>query len=123
MRDPIRRSEELKPLSRDHHHGLLLCWKIKEGIKRNIETERLKLYLNWFWSTHLEHHFELEEKFLFPILGSNNEFVKKAVAEHRILKLLFENENDIHTSISLIGIELEKHIRFEERVLFNEIQE
>ena len=48
--------------------------------------------------------------------------VKQALAEHRRLKRLFENENDLSKTNSLIEEELEKHIRFEERVLFNAIQ-
>lgn len=122
MKEPIKRIEQLKALSREHHHGLLLCWKIREGIKRNIETERIKKYVDWFWNNHLQQHFETEENLLFPILGSQNELIQQALTEHRRLKRLFENENDIHKSISLIEEELEKHIRFEERVLFNEIQ-
>ncbi len=122
MPEPIKREDALKALSRDHHHGLLLCWKIRQGIKRNIATERIKRYVDWFWNNHLRQHFEIEEKLLFPILGNQNELVKQTLAEHRRLKRLFENGNDIHKSISLIEEELEKHIRFEERVLFNEIQ-
>lgn len=122
MKEPIKRIEQLKALSREHHQGLLLCWKIREGIKRNIETERIKKYVDWFWNNHLQQHFEAEENLLFPILGSQNELIKLALTEHRRLERLFENENDIHKSISLIEEELEKHIRFEERVLFNEIQ-
>ena len=41
---PIKRSEFLKPISREHHHGLLLCWKIRAGLKKGIEPERIKLY-------------------------------------------------------------------------------
>ncbi len=122
MPEPIKRLESLKPISRDHYHGLLLCWKIREGFKRNIEPSRIKKYVDWFWDNHLQPHFEIEEKFLFPILGNQNELIKQALAEHRRLKRLFENENDILKSMSLIEEELEKHIRFEERVLFNEIQ-
>ncbi len=122
MSEPIKRNEALVQLSRDHHYGLLLCWKIREGIKRRIEPQRIKNYVDWFWLHHLEQHFEIEEKYLFPILGNQNEMVEQALAEHRRLKVLFENENDLHNSISLIEKELEKHIRFEERVLFNEIQ-
>lgn len=59
---------------------------------------------------------------MFPILGNKNELVKQALAEHRRLKLLFENDNDISKNISLIEEELKNHIRFEERALFNEIQ-
>lgn len=119
---PQKRIEALKSLSRDHHHGLLLCWKIREGIKRNIETARIKKYVDWFWNNHLHQHFKMEEEFLFPILGNQHKMVKQALTEHRRLKRLFANESDLQKSISLIEEELEKHIRFEERVLFNEIQ-
>lgn len=123
MKKPIKRIEQLKALSREHHHGLLLSWKIREGIKRNVETERIKKYADWFWNNHLQQHFEIEEKLLFPILGNQNELVKQALAEHRRLKRLFEDKSDIQKSVSLIEEELEKHIRFEERILFNKIQE
>jgi len=122
MPNPIKRNEALKPLSRDHHHGLLLCWKIRQGFKLNIEPERIKKYLDWFWISYLKPHFEVEEQYVFPVLGSKNELVKQALAEHRRLKRLFENEDDLSKILSLIEEELEKHIRFEERVLFNEIQ-
>ena len=119
---PIKRYEALKPLSRDHHHGLLLSWKIRQGIKLNVEPERIKKYLDWFWMSYLKPHFEIEEQFVFTVLGNENELVKQALAEHRRLKRLFENEDDLSKTNSLIEEELEKHIRFEERVLFNAIQ-
>ena len=72
MSEPIKRNEALVQLSRDHHYGLLLCWKIREGIKRRIEPQRIKNYVDWFWLHHLEQHFEIEEKYLFPILGNQN---------------------------------------------------
>jgi len=34
---PIKRDKVLQPLSHDHHQGLLLCWKIRTGIKKGIE--------------------------------------------------------------------------------------
>lgn len=122
MPEPIKRDIALQPLSRDHHHGLLLCWKIRQGIKLNVEPERIKKYLDWFWVSYLKPHFEVEEQYVFPVMGNENELVKQAIAEHRRLKQLFETEADLLKSISLIEEELEKHIRFEERVLFNEIQ-
>jgi len=122
MSNPIKRNESLKPLSREHHHGLLLCWKVRQGIKLKVEPERIKKYLDWFWLSYLKPHFEVEERYVFPVLGNENELVKQALAEHQRIKRLFESEDDIHKSISVIEEELEKHIRFEERVLFNEIQ-
>ncbi len=120
--NPIKRHEALKPLSREHHHGLLLCWKIREGFRRNIEIDRIKRYTDWFWHHHLTHHFAAEEKFIFSILPPGNDLTRKALAEHRRLKRLFEDDQDTFRSLSLIDEELERHIRFEERVLFNEVQ-
>lgn len=119
---PLKRSKHLKSISRDHHHGLLLCWKVREGFKRNISTTRIKRYADWFWQTHLAAHFDVEEKYIFPILGNEHELVKRALTEHRRLKRLFEQETEVWRSLSLIEEELDSHIRFEERILFNEIQ-
>ncbi|GGG75549.1 hypothetical protein GCM10007415_04020 [Parapedobacter pyrenivorans] len=119
---PLKRSEYLKAISRDHHHGLLLCWKIREGFKRGVSADRIKPYIDWFWQSHLASHFDIEEKHVFPVLGSNHELVKKALSEHRRLKRLFMQETDIWRSLNLIEEELDSHIRFEERILFNEVQ-
>ncbi len=120
---PIKRNEALKSLSREHHHGLLLCWKIRQGIKMQVEPKRIKSYTDWFKNKYLYPHFEAEEKFVFPVLGDENPFIKKALAEHRRLKRLFNQQSEILKALSLIEEELEKHIRFEERVVFNEVQQ
>ncbi len=119
---PIKRNKNLQPLSRDHHHSLLLCWKIRTGFSKGVDVERIKRYTDWFFEHHVRPHFELEEKHVFPILGSQHELIKKAIAEHKRLGRLFNDTKDISKSLSLIEEELEQHIRFEERVLFNEIQ-
>nr|AWJ66170.1 hemerythrin HHE cation binding region [uncultured bacterium] len=119
---PIKRDQALIQVSRDHHHGLLLCWKIRTGFSKGVEVGRIKRYTDWFFETHLVPHFNLEEKYILPILGNKNELVKRALTEHRRLIRLFCNDCEIEKSLSLIEEELEKHIRFEERVLFNEIQ-
>ena len=120
---PIKRIESLKPFSRDHHHSLLLCWKIRTGIKNQIEPIRIKKYAQWFWKTYLLQHFEIEEKQLFPILGNHNVLVQKAVSEHHRLKYLFESSDASIANLSSIESELNNHIRFEEREFYNEIQE
>lgn len=68
-------------------------------------------------------HFKIEEAYLFPVLGENHAMVKRALAEHRRLKRLFKYEKNIVRSLNLIEEELERHVRFEERELFNEIQQ
>lgn len=120
---PIKRCESLKPLSREHHHGLLFSWKLKTGIKKNVEVSRIKKYADWFYQNYLIPHFEVEEKHVFPILGHENELIKRAVSEHRKLQELLETSStDFQKNIVLISDELVNHIRFEERVLFGEIQ-
>lgn len=118
----MRRHTALQPLSREHHHGLALCRKIRQGFEQEVAHERIKQYADWFWLNHLVVHFEVEEKYVFPILGNEHKAVKRALAEHRRLKRLFNETKEVAKSLILIEEELADHIRFEERVLFNEIQ-
>lgn len=79
-------------------------------------------YCQGFHAEHLEPHFNLEEEAIFPILGNDHELVKRALAEHRRLTRLFTGKDDLITRLSQIEEELEAHIRFEERVLFQAIE-
>jgi hypothetical protein len=119
---PLKRAPELQPLSHDHHHGLQLCWKIRTGLAKQVDPKRIKAYIDWFFNTNLKSHFELEEKYLFTILGTDNELVKRAITEHRRLEYILKNCSNLEKSLALLEKELEAHIRFEERVLFAEIQ-
>ena len=123
MPEPIKRHKALQPLSREHHHGLLLSWKIREGLKRNIETDRIQKYAAWFFKHQLLPHFEMEEEHVFPLLGNDHEFVQQALTEHRRLKELFRSTDKTEEHLRRIEEDLVGHIRFEERVLFNEIQD
>lgn len=123
IKEPQKRHAALQPLSKEHHYGLLLSWKIRAGFNKNVNPKRIKAYANWFFKTHLIPHFEMEETHVFTILNKKNDLVKRALADHRRLKRLFTKEtNDEAKVLSLIEEELDKHIRFEERVLFPEIQ-
>lgn len=119
---PISRHEALRPLSREHHFGLQLCWKIRRGFQKGISTERVKTYCDWFYSRYLVPHFEVEEKFLFPILGEGNELVTKAVSDHRRIGGLINEHANLPEVLRQLEETLNNHIRFEERILFNEIQ-
>ena len=95
---PQKRHKALQPLSREHHHGLLLSWKIRAGFSKNIAPKRIRAYADWFFKNHLIPHFELEETHIFSILEKDNELIKKALADHRRIKRLFaETENDAKT--------------------------
>lgn len=113
----------MQPLSRDHHTGLLLCFKIREGLKNSIDPLRIKAYADWSWEQELTPHFKLEEQFVFPLLGQDHPLIQQALKEHLELERLFAAKDDILETLRQIEAKLKQHIRFEERVLFNEIQE
>ncbi|GLR19254.1 hemerythrin domain-containing protein [Portibacter lacus] len=122
MPSPIKRHPDLQPVSREHHHGLLLSFKIRQGIKYDIDPKRVKKYVDWFWANHLEQHFEFEEQYIFPILPVGNELVEKALADHKHLKQLFASDDPLEEVLSEIEAGIVAHIRFEERVLFQEVE-
>ncbi len=123
MAKPQKRHTALIPLSHDHHHGLMLCRKINKGIALGVKPDRIMAYARHFFSAQLEKHFREEEQILFPVLGNTNENVRRALAEHKNMEYLFFEEIDLHKASSQIVRELDIHIRFEERILFNEIQD
>lgn len=120
---PVNRLPELQGVSREHHEGLLLCWKIRVGTAKGADPARIRRYCKRFLKEQLRPHFEIEEGVLFPVLGMEHPGVRKAMAEHRRLQRLINGRTDPVVAVSLIEEELEAHIRFEERHLFNEIQE
>ncbi len=119
----IKRQKELQPLSREHHHGLLLCWKIRTGLRKHVEVQRIRDYCTSFFNNQLLPHFEIEEKYLFPLLGKDNELARQGIEQHRELVRLIKIENAAPGDFHRIADLLDEHIRFEERILFNKIQE
>ena len=121
---PIKRSEYIKVLSHDHHTGLLFCWKIKEGLRKNVPVEKILRYINFFWNGHLKEHFREEEVLLFNRL--DDELSRQARSEHLMIEkdiLCLNNQEHQTASMYLAFAELlTKHIRFEERTLFPHLE-
>lgn len=120
---PLERHPLLRPLSREHHHGLLLCWRIRRDLAERTDHASVLEECRDFFHTELLPHFAVEEEVVFPVLGGNDPLVHRAVTEHRRIARLFILERDPQTVLSLIEDELEAHIRFEERVLFPRVQQ
>lgn len=122
---PIKRSPALVEFSRDHHFGLLLVWKIRQGQRTGIPPVRISNYVQYFYQHDLCHHFADEEAYLFPILALNNPDRIRAEREHAEIRSLVRSlkEDPFDKSwLSLLTDLLESHIRFEERELFNQLQ-
>lgn len=119
----IKRHPSIQPLSREHHQGLMLALKLEKGLKKKIGSKRMKAYLDWFFDLYLLPHFEAEEHLLFPILGLSDPQVIEALNQHKYLTQIRNNQSIERKVIQTFKDLLRDHIRFEERQLFNRIQE
>ncbi|MBS1585906.1 MAG: hemerythrin domain-containing protein [Bacteroidetes bacterium] len=124
IQKPIERSRALIPLSKDHHDGLLLCWKIRMGLKNEVTVERIAAYIINFYNIYLNEHFRQEEEYLFTLLTDTDELKAKAIEQHKTIRDKIDALPELSTQQSLerIANELEDHIRFEERILFGHIE-
>ena len=116
----MKRDSNIIPLSRDHHYGLLFCWKVRQGINMGIDPDRIRLYVLDFWKTHLEQHFREEETLLFQDVP--DPLCLRAIEEHRRIHDLVVTIRDgggwVKTNYTMLADLLDKHIRFEEREVF-----
>lgn len=122
---PIKRNKNLVRFSQEHHFGLQLCQKIREGIRNNIEPKRISAYTLFFFEQDLKRHFEQEENHLFPKLEKESSLLKRALREHReIYHMIDKICSDIQNAelLDKLANTIEKHIRFEERTLFDFLQ-
>lgn len=122
---PIKRSPQLAPLSREHHEGLLLVWKILQGLKYNVDPVRIQKYILWYWESHIKPHFYQEEKILQPYFPPENELLKRMIAEHEQIRefvLRFDKGSDRNTLKNFAAL-INDHIRFEERQLFTYLEQ
>ncbi len=124
---PIKRSKELVPLSREHHDGLLLCWKIRTGLSNKTDISRIVDYTLHFCNTSLKLHFQKEEKFLFTLLPATDSFRIQAEDEHEKIEKytlrIKQETNNAEKTLNDFADLLEQHIRFEERNLFPHIEQ
>ena len=124
---PISQGEEIASLSRDHHDGLLLSWKINSGLRKGVSPYRIRLYVLYFFDNFLEPHFAEEEQLLYPLLDRNNPERREAELQHAGLRVRMEYfEAGYALTPDLLkdfADKLSEHIRFEENTLFNAIQQ
>lgn len=122
---PIKRHQSLVSFSKDHHFGLLLVWKIRQGLNKSVPPDRISDYVLYFFKEDLEKHFKAEEEWLFCKLPPEDVLRQQAEAEHReiyslIARLAVQKQET--ALLTQFADALEKHIRFEERELFNHLQ-
>ena len=128
-----KRHPSLIPLSREHHHGLLLAFRIKHGLPKTrqphdspqeqaVDTVR-------FFRESLVPHFAAEADILFPAIRAMqpqaSALLDQLIQEHTALRELVNDINQqppdgpqLTELLGSFGTLLERHIRCEERELF-----
>jgi hemerythrin-like domain-containing protein len=123
---PIKRSQHMVELSKDHHAGLLFSWKVKEGLKRDIDLSRIKKHVDYFCKHYLKVHFQEEETLLFNRIKEDT-LSQQGKNEHQMLQnrinRLNHNKNAVKDEYFELAELLIKHIRFEERILLPHLEQ
>ena len=120
----MKRNESLKTLSWEHHDGLVVSFRLQQGLKKNAKADEMSQYILHIWNGMLEHHFRQEEQTITnKILKSDkgNEFVNQLIDDHeKFRRLIKKIEVDMANAqiIEEFALLLNQHIRFEERQLF-----
>ncbi len=125
----MKRAEQLKKLSHQHHNGLMAVLLLKKGVEKKAALDVLNGFVIHTWENELRTHFIKEEVYLHPHflhLSGLMPMYEQMKTEHHEIRRMIDAIRSGESSIELIRsfyTSLEKHIRFEERDLFEYIQD
>lgn len=130
----MKRHESIAVLSRDHQKGLMLAQLLKKDAPayKGLPTDLIgKMnYAKETFENDLIQHFVDEEKILFPSVkgrsSTSDKLINELCEEHKYFTEKIpslNSSNGLADELNVIGHKLEEHIRKEERVLFNIIQD
>ncbi len=133
----MKRHASLVPLSRDHHHGLVMAERLILGRSTNPNAdwpeERVAQVtrLIAFFQSDLSPHFEAEEAHVFPPaareMANGAREAAALVADHEAMRAMirgFEADgvSRLDDRLPAFGLLLRAHIRREEQELFQQMQ-
>lgn len=122
----MKRVPELRDLSDDHHTGLVLALRCKRAATADPRREPDELWaeLREAFASELEPHFRIEEQHLLPALEAIGEhaLASRIREDHLALRALVASEAPSHALLGRFGEGLERHIRYEEREVFEPTQ-
>ena len=108
--------------------------KIKSNRPNNTEEQLLIDHTKEYFKTDMLRHFDLEEKEVFPIYdlyvdqhSKEKELLEYIKMHHQLVKQKIDSLDtlkgkELRDKLNEIGIDIEEHIRKEERKLFEDIQ-
>jgi hemerythrin-like domain-containing protein len=123
----VKRSDELAPLSRDHHQGLFAALKLRRASAEDRDQARATFLA--FWDDG-RRHFAIEEELLLPALARHvapdHEAIVRVLTEHVDLRRRAQDvvagEEGLD-ALHELGTRLHGHIRHEEDVLFGLVED
>jgi len=130
----MKRHLALINFSREHHNTLILAQILKKDGPNfkdlPADDEGKRTYTLSFYKKEMAVHFRQEEEILFAFVYKQSDLLKEETAllidEHKKIKNLIHQlptTGNLAKVLDKIGMLLEKHIRFEERVYFQKVQE
>lgn len=118
----MKRHESFRPLSSEHHHGLVQARHLREASESSSQN-RIAAATEFAsaWRAEIAAHFDNEERCLLPYI-TDSAFSDRLLADHAHLRALANEILCAHVPAGDILLEtandLDKHIRWEERELF-----
>jgi len=123
------RDKNLIPLSHQHQHALAMCVRLDRALaKGDADLNAWQEEIAGIWESEIRFHFEAEEKILFPAAdkyASLRPLVKQLLSEHATLRDFFARATARRLDAATLKTFVEtlaRHIRTEERELFEECQ-
>ena len=128
-----KRHPSLVPLSREHHHGLLLAFRLTHGLPKTRQPhdapQEQAADTVRFFQKGLAPHFAAEADILFPAIRAiqpqASALLDQLIQEHAAMRELVSHIEQqlpdgpqLKELLAAFGTLLERHIRCEERELF-----
>ena len=138
----MKRHPGLVPLSREHHHGLVMAERLVLGRSTNPRADwpadraEQSARLIDFFQTNLGPHFDAEEAHVFPVAARDvtdgDRLVRALIDDHEAMREMVSAlaageagpaaRADLDGRLRAFGERLRRHIRIEERELFERMQ-
>jgi hypothetical protein len=120
------RREQLQALSQDHHNALVIalrCRRVADG-RMEVDGEEFRATVLEFFQLQIAPHFDVEERFVLPALRAlgEREMAERIAGEHDRLRAMIDGRMVTDSDLRAFGQLLDDHIRYEERVVFEETQ-
>lgn len=122
----MKRIAALRDLSDDHHTALVLARRCRRTAHERPDAapSRWREVLDAF-ADRLEPHFAIEEQHLLPALDALGEegLAQRIRDDHAALRTLRDDPAPVDAErLDAFGRRLERHVRFEEREVFEPVQ-